>query len=234
MIESPVDLVSLARAIAHAATAEQKGTGRRCRLQDSVAVQAFLVALLDGQSLHAASAAGGFSEGAVRLWVKRGNASDAPRVYASLATAVTEIAEAARMAPAPDSQPVVPDPVALAAAAAEEERRARAMAEARARQLRAGQEAEVRRLAAKLFQLMDQLGLPGRHHSVRAALDRDIAATRAQLDDLLRALAPVTETRAQRRERYLEWRRLTCRGGLTSAEFELAEDRGFREKGFAD
>jgi hypothetical protein len=231
VIESPLDVVALSRAIAHAATSDQKATGRRCRLADPVAVQRFLLALFDGQSLYAASAAAGFSEGAVRRWLKLGTAPGARGICADLASAVTAI-RVARLPPVPE--PLDPA-VAAAAAAADRARQDQQAAAERARQVVADREGRIAALAHQLFTLTDQLGLvfPPDRFGVsralnRAALSQQIEAVRSGLDAELRAAAPAVETREARRARYLRWRQLTRRNGLNAMEFEMACDTNFR------
>ena len=90
---APLDVASAAAAIARAADADSKSTGRPCRLQDQTAVQTFLSSLLSGCSVYAASVAAGFSDAGVRRWLKLGTVAGSGGVYADLAAAVATARE---------------------------------------------------------------------------------------------------------------------------------------------
>jgi hypothetical protein len=171
IVETPVDAAVMARAIARAAADERKAMGRRCRLQDALAVQAFLTTLLDGRSLYAASCAAGFSEGVVRRWLKFGTASGATGVYAELAAAVEAIRVTRSQPPSVDT----PNSEQVDSAERLEDERRRAADSAAARQR------TVERLAHRLQVLTERLSGPPFDAGERDAINAEIRRIRREV-----------------------------------------------------
>jgi hypothetical protein len=221
--ETACDVAGLARCVALAAVDDRKGTGRPHRLSDATAVRVLLSAFQAGASGSAAAKASGFSEAAVRLWLKLGTATDARPPEAALVAALAAIRAAQ-------------DPVRIAALQVEREAAAAASAAAireheERQAIAAARGQRIVTLHVRLADLHTAVGFIF-DASDRRAKHLEIDQTRARLDSELRAAAPAIETRAARERRYLEWRRLTFRGGPCERDFEMARLRNFSGEGF--
>lgn len=134
-------------------------------------------------------------------------------------------------APAPvlDCVLVVPEPSACSAegVAADAARRGEETSRAEA----AARKERIQQLSIRLFELSDRFQCP-LSDGERVAISQDVNRTRAELDALLRAAAPATETLEERRQRYLRWRELTRRANFSDREAQMVRERGYRESGF--